>query len=373
MGVGRSPLVVTRLQLRDFRNYEQADIGLADGLTVITGPNGAGKTNLLEAVYFGCSGRSPRTSNERELLRRGASVARVVVETRDEDEAEHRIEVGFEPGEAKRLSIDGAAVDTLGPVAVRPLLSVFLPERLELVKGAPAARRAHLDQLVAALWPARAETRTAYSRALAQRNALLGRIRAGAAGPGALDAWDRELAGRGVALMADRTEALDALSGPFSALAERLGLPGEAEVRYRPRSAATDADGLVAELVERRAADLERGFTAHGPHRDELQLLLGGVSLRAYGSQGQQRAALLALLFAERQVLAERRARPPLMLLDDVMSELDADRRGLLADLLRSGGQAIVTATDADHVPGEPDRLLAVEAGMAGAPAEVLA
>ena len=142
-------------------------------------------------------------------------------------------------------------------------------------------------------------------------------------------------------------------SGRCSAeLAASLGLPGEAELRYRPRSAASDADGLAAELAERRQADLDRGFTAHGPHRDELQLLLGDSPLRAYGSQGQQRAALLALLFAERALLSERRARLPLMLLDDVMSELDSERRELLAELLRSGGQAVVTTTEPEHVPG---------------------
>jgi DNA replication and repair protein RecF len=355
---------VTRLQLRDFRNYEAAELELPAGLTVVTGPNGAGKTNLLEALYFGCTGRSPRTSNERELVRRdGGAVARVVVDTRDEEGA-HRIEVGFEPGEAKRLRVDGSPVDNLTTVGARPLVSVFLPERLELVKGAPAGRRAHLDQLVAALWPARAETRTAYSRALAQRNALLGRIRAGACGPVALDAWDAELARHGVRLMADRGEAVDGLRVPFAELARRLGLPGEAELRYRPRSDATDEDGLVAELGERRAADLERGFTAHGPHRDELQLQLEGVALRAYGSQGQQRTALLALLFAERELLAERRARPPLMLLDDVMSELDTERRELLAGLLRSGGQAVATATEPEHVPGvEEGELVGVRGG----------
>jgi DNA replication and repair protein RecF len=349
---------VTRLQLRDFRNYEAAELGLPPRLTVVAGPNGAGKTNLLEAVYFGCTGRSPRTSNERELVRRGAgAVARVVVDTRD-DEGAHRIEVGFEPGEAKRLRVDGSPVDNLSTVTARPLVSVFMPERLELVKGAPAARRAHLDQLVAALWPARAETRGAYSRALAQRNALLGRIRAGACGPAALDVWDVELARHGVRLMADRGEAVAGLRGPFAELGLRLGLPGAAELRYRPRSDATDEAGLAAELAERRAADVERGFTAHGPHRDELQLELDGVGLRAYGSQGQQRTALLALLFAERALLAERRARPPLMLLDDVMSELDTERRELLAGLLRSGGQAVVSATEPEHVPGVEEREL---------------
>ncbi|MEA2376417.1 MAG: replication and repair protein RecF [Thermoleophilaceae bacterium] len=362
---------VTRLELRDFRNYEAAELELPAGLTVVIGPNGAGKTNLLEAVYFGCAGASPRTSNERELVRRGASVARVVIETRD-DEATHRLEAGFQPGEAKHLRVDGSPVASLAGLDARPLVSVFLPERLELVKGAPAARRAHLDQVVAALWPARAGGRAAYSRVLAQRNALLTRIRAGASSPSALDAWDAELAREGIALMENRAETVDGLREPFARLAEQLGLPGPAEVRYRPRSAATDAAGLAAELAERRAADLDRGFTAHGPHRDELSLQLDGAALRAYGSQGQQRAALLALLFAERELLAARRDRPPLMLLDDVMSELDSERRELLAELLRSGGQAIVTATEAGHVPGvSEDELVRVGAGAVLGPVTV--
>ena len=350
-------MLLTRLRLRNFRNYEHAEVALSPALTVVAGRNGAGKTNLLEAIYLGCTGRSPRTSNERELVRRGERVARVELDTVDEppEREGHRIEVGFEPGEAKRLRVDGHAVESLASVEVRPLVSVFMPERLELVKGAPATRRAHLDQLVAALWPARAETRSAYSRALAQRNALLARARSTGEGTGALAAWDTELARHGLRLMGNRREAIDALSGPFRDLGGRLGLPGEAALRYRPRSAATDEAGLVAELAERHAADLERGFTAHGPHRDEVQLVLEDAPLRTYGSQGQQRTALLALLFAEREVLADRRRRTPLMLLDDVMSELDSERRELLADFLRDGGQAVISTADADHVPGAHD------------------
>ncbi len=344
-------MVATRIELRDFRNYEHAELRIPAGLTVVAGPNGAGKSNLLEALYFGCTARSPRTSNERELVRRGASVTRVVLDTAGAEE-EHRIEIGFEPGETKRLRVDGSVVDNLSASEARPLASVFLPERLELVKGAPSGRRAHLDQVVAALWPARADTRASYSRALAQRNALIARIRGGAAGPDALDAWDAELARQGILLMENRAEAVAGLRAPFAEMAERLGLTGTTELRYRPRSQAEDVAALAAELAERRTADLERGFTAHGPHRDELLLLLEGIPLRAYGSQGQQRAALLALLFAERGLLAERRGRPPLMLLDDVMSELDAARRDLLAGLLRDGGQAVITATEPEHVPG---------------------
>lgn len=341
---------VDRVEVRDFRNYERAEAELSPSLTVAVGPNGAGKTNLLEAIYFGCTGRSPRTGNERELVRRGGEVARVTLDTADEDGA-HRIEAGFKPGEPKRVTIDGHSAN-LADARERPLVSVFMPERLELVKGAPATRRAHLDRLVAALWPARAETRAAYSRALTQRNALLARVRAGGAGPDALAAWDAELAGHGIRLMEDRREAVDGLRAPFAQLALQLGLPAAAELHYRPRSRADDVDGLLAELAERRAADLERGFTAHGPHRDEVALLLDGVALRSYGSQGQQRTALLALLFAERELLDERRGRRPLMLLDDVMSELDSARRKLLGELLAAGGQAVVSATDAADVPG---------------------
>jgi DNA replication and repair protein RecF len=358
--------VLERLSLRDFRNYEEAEIELGAPLTLVTGPNGAGKTNLLEAVYFGCTARSPRTSNERELVRWGASVTRVELATRAAD-GRHTLEVGFEPGEPKRLRVDGHAVEALADAPERPLAGVFMPERLELVKGPPAVRRAHLDQLVAALWPGRSETRAAYSRALAQRNALLGRIRAGLSSVGALDAWDAELAQHGVRLMDDRREACAALAAPFALRARELGLHGGAELGYRPRSGVAEAGELVAELAERRAADLERGFTAHGPHRDDVALLLDGSPLRVYGSQGQQRSALLALLFAERDVLVERRpGRGPLMLLDDVMSELDSERRELLAELLHGGVQAILTATEPEHVPGAGDpgvTVLEVRAG----------
>jgi DNA replication and repair protein RecF len=367
--MARDALRVTHLELHDFRNYAAAELELGGELTVVAGPNGAGKSNLLEGIYFGCTARSPRTSTERELVRRGASVARVVLDTADPED-EHRIELGFEPGEPKRLKVDGASVDSLAGIDARPLVSVFLPERLELVKGPPAGRRAHLDRVVAALWPARGDTRSAYSRALGQRNALLARVRAGLAPANALDAWDAELARQGVRLMEDRREAVEGLRAPFAELGERLGLRGRAELRYRPRSEAGEAAGLAAELAERREADLERGFTVHGPHRDEVSLLLDGSSLRVYGSQGQQRTALLALLFAERRLLGERRDRPPLMLLDDVMSELDRERRELLVELLREGGQAVITATEADHVPGAPSAgggLVRVEDGTIAA------
>jgi DNA replication and repair protein RecF len=352
-------VVAERLRLKDFRGYAAADVRLAEGLTVIHGPNGAGKTNLLEALYFGCTGRSCRTSDERQVVRFGAGAARVEVTTRDRDGA-HELMVGFQPGEAKRFRVDGAPVERLSDHPARPLVSVFLPDRLELVKGPPALRRAHLDQVVAALWPSRAATRKAYGAALAQRNALLAGIRAGRASRSSLPAWDREVARLGTALRADRAAAVAELTEPFAAAAADLGLLGEVALEERPRARAVTEEELAAQLAEKLDLDLDRGFTLHGPHRDDLVLLRcdptthpsAARELRAYGSQGEQRMGLLALLLAEREALAAARGGAPLLLLDDVMSELDAGRRERLVTRVRAGGQALITTTDVGHVPG---------------------
>jgi len=345
---------VLAVSLRDFRCYEHAEVEIGEGLTVVSGPNGAGKTNLLEALYFGCTGRSCRTTNEREVVRFGAGATRVVVRALGED-GPHELAVGFEPGQPKRMRADGAPVERLLDVSERPLVSVFLPDRLELVKGPPALRRAHLDQLVAALWPARAGTRRAYAQSLAQRNALISRIRGGHASRASLATWDAQLAAHGIALMHDRARALDTVAESFARLGAALGLTGDPELRYRPRSRATEPAELVAELAERIDSDLDRGFTGHGPHRDDVSFSCQGRELRVYGSQGQQRLALLALLLAEREAIAASRDVTPLMLLDDVMSELDRDRREALVEVLRAGGQAVITTTDLEHVPGVAD------------------
>jgi DNA replication and repair protein RecF len=356
---------VALLSAVDFRNYQRASIALGEHLTVVSGPNGAGKTNLLEALYFACTGRSPRTSTGRELIRHQAPLCRVRIELVAED-GEHRLEAALSRDGPKLLRVDGRAAD--GPVVppVRPLVAVFMPERLELVKGGPSTRRAHLDQVVAALWPVRAEARVLYARALAQRNALIGRVRAGLVDADALDPWDASLAAHGAEVMSARREAVALLAPRFTALAEELGLPDPASLEYRPRSTSQGESGLLTQLAARRDEDLRRGFTAYGPHRDDLALAVGGRSARVYASQGQQRAAVLALLLAERALLAERRLTPPLLLLDDVMSELDARRRRLLADALSDEGQVVVTTTDPGQVPGAAGaRLITVEDGVA--------
>jgi DNA replication and repair protein RecF len=354
---------VHRLHARGFRNLEDAELELADGITLIVGPNGAGKTNLLEALHFGLTGTSWRTANEREMIRFGSPLARVIVGLEEGGERRELV-ASLARGDGKHRRLDGNRIGSWDQVG-RPPAGVFAPDRLALVKGAPGARRAHLDRFVGALWPARAELGRRFGRALAQRNALLGRVRAGAAPQPALDAWDLELAVEGIALIEARREAVERLAPAFARLAEGLGLGGGAELRYAPRSAAEGAERLAGELRERRAGDLERGYTGHGPHLDELEISLEARSLRRYGSQGEQRSALLALLFAEREALLEARRAPPVMLLDDVMSELDAARRQLLAELLVGEGQALITATDSEQLPlrSEHTREVAVRGG----------
>jgi DNA replication and repair protein RecF len=336
-------MVVLAVECRGFRNLVEARTEIAAGVVVVHGPNGAGKTNLLEAIYFGLTGRSFRTGNDRDLIRYGEEGARVELELAGGGSLLAALD---RSGERRHL-LSGRPL--AGDPDERPLVSVFHPDRLHLVKGAPAHRRAHLDRLCGAIWPARADLRRRFGRTLAQRNALVARIRAGLGSVDSLPSWDERLAAEAAPLIAAREEAVEALKAPFAELAGKLGLQ-EAEVAYRPR-ADTGGEKLVAELARRRAEDLGRAYTSYGPQLDEVELRLQGRQLRRFASQGQQRLALLALLFAERAALLDAGRVAPLMLLDDVMSELDSGHRELLVSLLESDGQSVISATETAHVP----------------------
>jgi DNA replication and repair protein RecF len=340
--------VIRAVETRGFRNLADARVPLADGIVVLCGPNGAGKTNLVEAVYFGLTAHGFRGGPARDLIAFGRESARVELEL-----AEGALLAALDRAGERRHRLDGRDLGALP--AERPLVSVFHPDRLELVKGPAAKRRAHLDRLAAALWPARAELRQRFGRTLSQRNALVGRIRAGFASADSLAAWDERLAAEAEPLIAARAEAVEALATSFTDLAASLGIEA-ATIAYRPR-AESSAEAIADELARRRTADLGRAYTSYGPQLDEVEIRLGERPLRRFGSQGQQRVALLALLFAERSALIAADRPPPLMLLDDVMSELDPERRRLLVEALAGTGQALLTATEADQVPAATARI----------------
>jgi DNA replication and repair protein RecF len=344
-------VLVTAIEAKPLRSLKRSRVELPPGIVSVIGPNGTGKTNLVEALYFALTGRSFRTSDRRDLIPFGGSLARAEATIRDEDGIERRLLASVSRSEGRRHLLDGSPADPAAIARSRPPVAVFAPDRLTLVKGPPAERRAHLDGFVGARWPARGELRKRFGQAVAQRNALLSRLAAGYGSPEDLGIWDAGMADAAAPLVEARAEAVAELAQPFAAAAEELGLEAAA-LEYAPRAAGS-AEEIRAGLEERREQDIRLGRSSWGPHLDELKLNSGDRSLRRFGSQGQQRAALLALLFAEREALLAARRVTPLLLLDDVMSELDPGRRDRLVARLDDGGQVLITAADSEQVPAK--------------------
>jgi DNA replication and repair protein RecF len=343
-------VLVTAIEARPVRSLDGVRVELGPGIVSVVGPNGVGKTNLVESLYFALTGRSFRTADRRDLIPFGASLARAEATVRDGDGLERRLLASVSRTEGRRHLLDGGPADPATLARNRPPVAVFAPDRLTLIKGPPSERRAHLDGFAAARWPARGELRKRYGQALAQRNALLSRLGGGFGEPSELDVWDASLAEAAAPLVAARDEAIAELSGPFAAGAAELGLEGGASLEYAPRAAGS-AEEIRAGLEQRREQDLRLGRSSWGPHLDELKVAVDGRSLRRYGSQGQQRAALLALPGAARAPLLVARRVTPLLLLDDVMSELDPGRRERLVRRLGDGGQILITAADEESLP----------------------
>jgi len=342
-------VLVTAIEASPLRSLDRVRVELEPGIVSVIGPNGAGKTNLIEALYFALTGRSFRTSDRRDLIPFGGTLARAEATVRDDDGIEHRLLAAVSRSEGRRHLLDGNPADPATIARARPPVAVFAPDRLTLVKGPPAERRAHLDGFLAARWPARGELRKRFGQAVAQRNALLSRLTRGIGSPEDLGIWDAGFAAAAAPLIEARAAAVAELAGPFAAASTELGLEDGA-LEYAPRASGS-AEEIEAGLEERRDQDIRLGRSSWGPHLDELKLNSADRSLRRFGSQGQQRAALLALLFAERVALLEARRVIPLLLLDDVMSELDPGRRDRLVGRLGDGGQVLITAADEESVP----------------------
>ena len=348
-------MIVSHVSLRDVRSYERLELALEPGLVLVTGPNGAGKTNLLESVHLATQGLSFRTRQDAQLVRRGAEEGRASVTGR-RGTVPVRAEVELSARSAKRIRLNGATLGSSEELRSRIHALVFTPDRLAVVKSGPAARRAYFDRVLARLLPARADVPGSYAAALGQRNAALRRLAAGVSDAAALEPWTDRVVALGAELVGARRLAVELLSPAFAERAGELGLPA-ASIGY------TAEPPTRAGLDERLARDVERGTTGLGPHLDELRVLSGDRDLRSFGSQGEQRLAVLALLLAEAELLTGRGDIPPLLLLDDALSELDAERRSILSARLGATGQTLVTATGAEALPLAPAQLLVVSPG----------
>jgi DNA replication and repair protein RecF len=314
------------------------------------GSNGAGKTNLLEALHIGTQGFSPRTRSDAEVIRFGERAGRIRLEgTRGRSPLQIAVTLSADDG--KRAELNGARLRAAEQLRTETATLVFTPDRLAIVKGGPAARRAYFDRVLGRLFPSRATVPTDYAAALAQRNAALKSGNRESVAP-----WTGQLATLGAALVESRLETIALLESAFSVVAGELGL-GAAALAYEGEPPSLEA------LEARLDRDLERGFTGLGPHLDDVSIVADDRDLRAFGSQGEQRTAVLALLLAEAELLEARREEAPLLLLDDVLSELDPDRRRVLVEKVEGRGQTLITATTVEALPGEPAQLLRVSPG----------
>ena len=320
------------------------------------GPNGAGKTNLLESLHVGTQGFSPRTRTDAQLVRFGEQQGRIALRGA-RGEAKLELEVTLAVGDGKRAKVNGAVLRAAEQLRSEVATLVFTPDRLSVVKGGPAVRRAYFDRVLGRLSPARASLAVDYGASLAQRNAGLRRVAGGYSSRETIAPWTEQVATLGTKLVEARTEAVASLAPGFAERAEELGLPA-ARMTYEGEPP------TVAALDARLDRDLERGSTGLGPHLDDVLLSSGPRDLRSFGSQGEQRLTVLALLLAEAELILERRGVPPLLLLDDVLSELDPDRRRILAERVLQVGQTLITATEPSALPVEPAQLLHVSPGI---------
>ena len=354
---------ITELTLRSYRSYETLHLAFDSGVQIFLGANAQGKTNIIEALYYAAFGRSHRTSSDAELIRVGADGAYIGLSFRRHD-VPGELSFTFARGARRRITYAGESLRQRDLVGLLPMV-LFSPEDLFLVKGAPALRRRYLDAELSQASPAYYGELLRYTRILKQRNAVLKDIRERLAAPEDLSPWDAQLA-RSAAYIVTRRIAAVAQLGALSARVQAVLAAGE-ELALAYEIAGARGEDFAEDdmteslhvwynkmLCEGRARDIARAATGVGPHLDDLVLRVGGMSLRSYGSQGQQRTGALALKLAELFYLQENIGEAPILLLDDVMSELDADRRRALLDFIRHEHiQTFITATDAAYFPAE--------------------
>jgi DNA replication and repair protein RecF len=346
------------ISIRDLRAYPELDASFGGGPQLIVGPNAAGKTTLLEAIVLLAWGRSHRTSSDGELVRWGSDLARVEGIAGPETIEVALVRSGSPAGSGrKRIRVNGVARRASGLIGLVRTV-VFAPEEMLLVIGSPGLRRAALDSLAAQRSAAYARDLASYGRTLQQRNSLLRAIREEEAAREELRFWDSAFLDSGAAIVAERLRLLDDLRGPLANAHAEIA-PDEAAAARLAVTYATNApmlpgesprDALARRLLETSEKEIWNGTTLIGPHRDDLIFELAGRDMAGFASRGQQRTAILAFKLAELDLLTAHDGSPPLLLLDDVFSELDPDRRAHLVRRIAELPQAFVTTTTLDDL-----------------------
>lgn len=336
-------MYISSLLLRNFRNYTDEKLVLSPGINVLYGNNGQGKTNALEAVYYTCAGRSHRTRQDRELIRAGENEARFAVKAHRYD-GDHDVDVRLSRTEKRRVLVNDCAISRSGEMLGHLVGVLFSPEDLRTVKDGPEERRRFIDIGLSELDRRYYYLLQRYNRALRQRGEAIRNKNVTAA---EIDVWDGELARTGSALMRERSAYIEKLDRIACRVSREIAPDGgEFRCLYAPNVPdGQDPEKLLAALARGRETDLRRGFTGSGAHRDDVKLMLGDMDVRAYGSQGQQRTGALCLRLAELELMKNELGEWPVLMLDDVMSELDPERRRHLVERLGEV-QTLITCTD---------------------------
>jgi DNA replication and repair protein RecF len=374
--VGRT-IYLSRLSLTGFRNHTETALDLRPGLTLFYGQNGHGKSNLLEAVYMLAIAKSPRSSNERELVNWGLSdsgghMQILGVGREDDSTVQAQIDVdvtgvaetGASKGFRKGLRVNGikrSAIDFVGNINI----VFFEADDLEIIHGSPGNRRRYLDILISQSDPTYLKSLSRYSQVVSQRNQLLRRVREGVSEEDELTFWDERLAYEGSRVIDARRRSVDGLNDHAVPAHSELTDGDELSLKYKPRISmssdhAPDVTEMNADMIEREVAkslpalrrrEIAQGITVIGPHRDDLDVFLNGNPAQSYASRGQSRTIALSLKLAEAVFVREVTGRSPVLALDDILSELDPRRRELVLESATKHQQVLLTATEPGIVP----------------------
>ncbi|MEG6584443.1 DNA replication/repair protein RecF [Dendrosporobacter sp. 1207_IL3150] len=359
---------VKQLVLRNYRNYVNLSLNFTQNINIFLGQNAQGKTNVLEAIYYGAMGRSHRTNIDAELIRWNENAGSVNIVFNRLD-VENNLNFRFINDQNKEIIYNGQAIKPRELIGALNVV-LFSPEDLLLIKGAPVGRRRFLDTEISQANPAYYRQLMQYNRIISQRNTLLKKIREKKAKPDLLDSWDEQLAVLAANLVNKRLNAVKKLAMLANLMHRRITNSKEnLLVNYQTSCIELNdqkniAECYIEQLNSMRNVDIIRGSTGVGPHRDDLVLTVNGVNLRSFGSQGQQRTGVLALKLAELEFIKSETGEYPVLLLDDVMSELDANRREQLLAFIKDRVQTFITATDDKFFPEwKPGKYYTVTAG----------
>jgi DNA replication and repair protein RecF len=351
-------LRISNLKLNNFRNYISEEFLFGEGINVIFGGNAQGKTNVLESIYLCSCGRSHRTSKDQEMIRFGSQGYRVYVEV-ESSGLNPSVEISIKKGEKKKIMINGVPVKRIGELLGNVRTVMFSPEEMSIVKGPPSARRRFIDISLSQIKPSYFYDLQKYGRILKQRNNLLREIREKEKNRTTLDVWSEALADTGARIIERRIE----ITGKISKIAEekqeaitrgqdklKIGYSPSFKIENR-REKEEIKEEFLREIEKNYEKEIFYGVTLLGPHRDDWTISQGAMDIKEYGSQGQQRTAVLAIKLAEMKIIEEETGEMPVLLLDDVMSELDAKRREYLLKSVE-GMQVLITATERDAIKG---------------------